>query len=283
MKKSGSVHVLNAVFLNLLFIIIIFSCDNPLDVGGIFLFAVTVLAYYGSINIIFKGMLYFVPFAVITVIINLLFVYEGHIILFSIAGKKFTLEALIYALLLAFKLLLIIYVFEIIKIMIDSDTAASYFSYIIPKSTLLMMISFKLFPTMRSRLKNLKDIYAIRGVDFNNKTLKGRIGAYIPILSVLLESSLEDSFDIGEAAYVRGFLSGKRTIYEKQKFNIKDSIMMGESIILIISYIFLSVKSYLKFDIYNKISVQNLINFGSATVFIIISSILMSYILIDAA
>lgn len=281
MKKAGSVHVLNAIFLNLLFIIIIFSCDNPLIMGGIFMFTVFVLAYYESSNSIFKGILYFVPFAAITIIINMLFVYEGHIILFSIAGKKFTLEALIYALLLAFKLLLIIYIFEIIKIMIDSDTAASYFSYIIPKSTLLMMISFKLFPTMRDRLKNLKDIYAVRGVDYNDKTLKGRIGAYIPILSVLLESSLEDSFDIGEAAYVRGFLSGKRTIYEKQKFSTKDHIMIAESIILMISYIFISLKNYLKFDIYNQISIQNVINTGSVIVFLLISTLLLSYLLID--
>ena len=92
-----------------------------------------------------------------------------------------------------------------IDLLLDNDGAVSYFSRIMPKSTLLLTISFKLFPALKRRITSLREVYSLRGVDFDNKSFEGKSRSYTPILANLLGTSLEEAFDIGEAAYVRGF------------------------------------------------------------------------------
>lgn len=70
---------------------------------------------------------------------------------------------------MSLKFLAVIYLFIILELMVDSDRAVSYFSSIMPKSTLMLMISFKLIPSMKDRFRNLKEIYEVRGVMFDKK------------------------------------------------------------------------------------------------------------------
>lgn len=254
-------HILTTIIFNLVLIIITFSCNNPLILGGIFVGCVVFIINKKETRKIKKAFVYFVPFAIITSIINMIFVEQGKMLLFVLFGRKFTLEALVYAVILSFKLFLVILIFILFELMVDSDKAVSYFSSKMPKSTLMLMTTFKLFPNMKERLKNLQEIYSIRGVDVKSNKIKDRIKGSIPILSVLLESSLEGAFDIGEAAYVRGFLSGKRTIYDRQKLKNRDYILILLAVIDIILFFILKSCNYMDFDIYG-VKTVNLINYG---------------------
>lgn len=265
-KELSKIHVLSSLIMNLLLISIIFSCDNPLVISGVLAIVFILLLLKNCRKEIIKGVIYFLPFAGMTVLINMIFVFEGGTTLFEILGRRFTLEALIYAILLAVKLLIVIYVFLLLRVMIDSDEAVVYFSSLIPKSTLLIMICIKLFPVMQERLSNLKNIYSIRGVNFEGKGLKNKVISFIPVLSVLLENSLEDSFDIGESAYVRGFLSGKRSMYKKPLFKKRDIALLFESMCILFFYITFSVKGYLVFDIYSKFSSVSILNYSSSII-----------------
>jgi energy-coupling factor transport system permease protein len=230
--------------------VIIFSTDNPVILLGIFMINLAVFSVTGSWYKLLKGFRMFIPFSFVTILINMIFVYEGRITLFYILGKRFTLESLIYASILSFKLLLIIYVFMILELMIDSDRAASYFSAKIPKTTLMMMIALKLFPNMKQRMSSLKDVYYLRGVNFNADGLWEKVKSNIPIMSILLENSLDGAFDIGEAAYVRGFLSKRRTIYDKQTLAAIDFIILGESIVYLMAFLYVKLRGMAEFQIY---------------------------------
>lgn len=276
---NKDIHVLTAILANLLVIIILFSTDNPIIVLSLFFFCIIIFSFTGNLMKLKKGFIYFIPFSIMTIIVNMIFVQQGNTVLFTIFSRNFTLESLIYALILSLKLLIIMYIFMCFSIMIDSDKALSYFSSIIPKCTLTLMIALKLFPSMKERIKTLKDIYIIRGVDFQSKTLKEKIKAYIPIFSILLEDSLEESFDIGESAFVRGFLSGKRSVYERDKFKIKDYFLIFLcSVILVLSMYFL-IKGYMKFNIYVLQDLKMALNIAS----LIISFLILSLSLIIAA
>jgi energy-coupling factor transport system permease protein len=146
--------------------------------------------------------------------------------------------------------------------MIDSDRAASWFSAKIPKTTLMMMIALKLFPNMKERILNLRDVYFMRGVNLNADKLGDKVRSNIPVMSVLLENSLDGAFDIGEAAYVRGFLSGKRTIYDKQSFRAIDFIIIGESLAFLLAFIAVKLKGMAEFQIYYGAEQVTLINPG---------------------
>lgn len=271
-------HVLTSSSIFISMLIIIFSNDNPVILATVYIFIISMIVSCREKQRFKTGFYYFIPMAILIIVINMFFVTAGSTTLFYLFHKRFTLESIIYAVVMAFKLLAVVYLFMILEVMVDSDKAVSYFSSVMPKSTLMLMISFKLIPTMRERFKNLREIYEVRGVVFNKKKVKEKTSSYIPVLSILLEDSMEGSFAIGEAAYVRGFLSGKRSVYERQKFYRKDLKIIGLCIVLLALYSLAEWKNFVQFNIYNGVTIINFINLGIAMIFTLV--IVITFILI---
>lgn len=247
--NRNSLHTLSIILYALMMISISFLTINPLILLSILICELAVFLYFNKKEIIISTIKIFLPLLVITVFINLLFVNAGVVVLFNVFNKYITLENLIYSVLFAVKLLIIIYLFYIIEILVDSDAALSFFSSKMPKTTLLFMVCFKLIPTMKKKLKDLRDIYQVRGVEFNSKSRFQRIKAQIPLIIILIEESLESSFDISESAYIRGFLSGKRTVFNKSKFKNIDYLV---SIISTVSiFYFLFFKKLTDYNVYD--------------------------------
>ena len=268
-KKLDNIHVFSTLVLNFVLLILVICSDNPLIIGGIFIPIMCILVVAGKLSSLKRSILLFIPFAILTIIINLIFVTQGKTIIFILLNRAFTLEAFIYALALSFKLLLVILIFMLLGVMIDSDKAVSFFSSVMPKTTVTMMISLKMFPQMKKRMTSLKEIYSIRGVDFKAKGLKNKIKTYVPLLSVILEDSLESAFDIGESSFVRGFLSSKRTVYDRKKFINNDYIILFSSMILLGAFIIIKALGKDNFNVYDDINLSKIINKGSITIFIL--------------
>lgn len=272
------VHVISPVSLCFVLLTITFLEDSPLIIFCIFVFVTINLIKNHCVSKLKNTFIYFIPIAITTIIINMLFVSKGSFMLFNIFGRYFTLEAVIYAFTLTFKLLVVIYIFLLLGVLIDSDSAVSYFLSKIPKTTLAMMIGFKFFPAMEERLKNIKMIYRIRGVEFESGNLKSKIRSTMEILSVLLEDSLETFFNIAETSYVRGFLSGKRTMYEKQKFHKKDYVFMLIYISYLLCFLLVRILKLDKFDIYSQGINKN--SFFNLSVYIFIGITLLNLFLL---
>lgn len=227
-------HVITSLSFNLTMLVIVFSSQEPLVLFNIFIIYLLLFFLGRGLHKVIKAIKLFIPFAIITIVINLIFVQEGNIVIFEFAGRALTLESVIYSIITSSKLLLVIIIFQAMGDMMDSDKAVSYFSSRMPKSTLTLMIAFKLIPNMKKRIMRLREVYSLRGINFDEKPMIQRTKALIPVLSVLLESSLEGAFDIGEAAYVRGFLSGRRSVYEREIPSVFDyTILFFESTMLI--------------------------------------------------
>lgn len=279
-KNLGDFHILSIVILCLTLFILTFLTSNPVLLSGISIFMMSMFAAAKSFGRLAKHLCFFVPLFLLTFLINLLFAQEGMTVLFIVLGKKITLEALVYSFLLSFKLLLVIYIFMLAGIMVNSDKAAAYFSSIAPKSTLMLMIGIKLIPSMRIRFKNLMEVYSIRGVNFEGKRLRDRIKSYIPVLSVLLEDSLEGAFNIGEAVYVRGFLSGHRSIYDRQVFKFRDYSLIAYCILAILSFAACKFIGFDTYDAYTGLSLKYFLNAGIfiSFLFLMAGSLIIFYI-----
>ena len=262
-------HVMSSIVFNIMLLIITFTTENPIILLGILACCFLVFHFSRNIKKLLNGFIVFIPFFIITVVINLLFVQQGRIILFTLGSRHFTLEALMYAVILSFKLLLVIYIFQMLGIMLDSDRAVSYFSSVMPKSTLTFMIALKLFPLMKKRISALREIYSIRGVDFQGKSIKDKVLSYKPVLSVLLEDSLEKSFDIGEAVFVRGFLSSKRTVYDKQNMKTYDWLLSATCFIIVLVYIVMIILGILSCDFYTDDLIKAVFNKGVVIVVVL--------------
>ena len=121
-------------------------------------------------------------------------------------------------------------------------------------------------------LNSNKDLYRFyfRGVNFEGESKKEKIKAYLPVLSVLLEDSLEKSFDIAESAYVRGFNSGKRSMYDVQKLRAKDYIFILYCIFVLTVFFGLIYFGKNNYSIYECINLMECFNIYSATQAILI-------------
>ena len=253
-------NILASIILNIIFMMIIFSTDNPLIIVSIGIFTIIMLWLYNGEADIKRGFKMFIPLAIIVSLINLIFVNGGVIVLFQFMSRTFTLETLLYALTSSIKLIIIIYVFYLLSHMVDSDKTLSCFSKKMPKVTLIMLIGLKLVPNMKKRIKAIREVYEIRGVDYSNKNIKSKIKSYLPVLSILLEDSLEGSFDISESAYVRGFLSGKRSEYDRENLKLSDKAIILISLIIFFIHIYFTIKNYTVYDVYSANNILDFIN-----------------------
>jgi energy-coupling factor transport system permease protein len=277
--KFGEIHIVTPIVLFLSIMIMVFSNDNPAILISVYTLLISLFIYTKNTKKLRIGILYFIPFVIVITIINIFFVSQGKTILFYIMSRKITLESIIYSITMAFKLLSVTYIFMAFDFIIDSDRAVSYFSTKMPKSTLMLMIGFKLVPDLKNRFNSLKDVYTVRGVNFDNKSSKEKSKSYIPVFSILLDNSLESSFEISEAAYVRGFLSSNRSIYERQKFNKFDFLIIFSSIVLLITYCIGMYLNLISFNVYDGIYLTNIFNYATASVFTIVVFITTSIIL----
>lgn len=253
-------HPSAAIILVLILTVIDFSTYNVSIILGISLFILIVLMFSGNADKLKKNIFYFIPYAIITILINLIFVSEGSHIIFRIMGKKFTLESLVYALIMSLKLLNVIYIFPLFGVLVDSDDMVSFFSSIAPKSTITLLISAKIIPRLKRRYESIREVFSLRGVDFSKKRKRDMIEGFLPVIASLTEDTLEGSFEIGEAAFIRGYLGNKRTIYEKKKLNSKDYLILILSIIQISFFIWCSMNDHIYFDIYSTAGLSSFFN-----------------------
>lgn len=251
MAKKG-LHVSVLSIYALIIMTMAFLTQDPIVLVGLLLTEILLLTSLKKLNVVKTTLKIFWPLLLITILINLFFTSAGVYVLFSVFNKPITLENIIYSSLFGIKLLVVIYIFYIIETLIDSDSAVSYFSSKMPKTTLLFMVCFKLIPNMRKKLRDLKDIYTVRGVDFESKSRFERIRAQIPLLMVVIEEALESSFDIAESAYTKGFLTGKRTAFMNRKLNFMDFIITIGCGMTFAAFIVLKFLGMLDYNVYEN-------------------------------
>jgi len=268
-------HVVSVLLYTIMLISISFLTLNPILLFSILICEFGMFIYFKKQRFILSTIKVFLPLLIITMLINIVFTNAGVTVLFKLFNRYVTLENLIYSFLFTLKLLIVIYAFYIMEILIDSDAALTFFLSKMPKTGLVFMVCLKLIPSMKNKLKDLKDIYLIRGLDFESRNRFQRIKAQIPFLIVLIEESLEASFDIAEASYVRGFLSGRRSILNKKKFNLIDYVISTLSITALL--IIMSFRKSIDFNIYEGYSLNLSLVSIMLTFIILVLTFLINY------
>ena len=253
-------HVLSVVILIISMMIVTFVSDNPLIVFSALVWSLILLIKNKEYRKIKLGLMLMIPMILVTGLINIILVDAGNKVLFTIFNKAVTLEILIYVLVTSMKLLVIIYLFNILGILLDTDKAVSYFSKRSPRITLIVLLCLKLVPNMKKRINSLKNTYMVRGLNLEATNKKEAVKSYIPVLSILLEDSLEKSFDIGESAYVRGFGSGKRSQYEKEKLLFRDYLIIIYFIGISTYHLLFYALGKIDYDVYGSDNLLRFIN-----------------------
>lgn len=199
--------------------------------------------FYKEIFVFFR---FSVAIALIIIIFNLLVNKNGGTRIFIFRDFFITLESFYYSLFMALRLIAIMMTFALGNLIINPDDAFNIISKIFGKSSLVMSLVYRLSFSLINQINSIKDIEFLRGNTFEGNLYK-RIKCYGEVINILFLSSLEDSIELAEAMYSRGYGISKRSSYRNQNFNFRDYVIIVMCIILIIlliGYLILGINSY---------------------------------------
>lgn len=251
-------HPLTSVLLLTLYLAIFIVMENPIYLS-IIMISILLLSYEdGSLKDLLDYGKLMLPFVLLIILLNPLLVKNGDTLIYQgkinyplLGPTRITLEAILYGVLNGIRIICITFVFGFGNLIIHPDRAFAFFSRFLKNSSLLMSMTIRLFPTMMKSYTNIKDVERLRGNLFFHKNLKKTLISHGNIVNILFLSSMEDSSDMAEAMYSRGYgANKKRSSYFKEKFKIEDMIMILIIVIGFIYLIFLKSKGYNKLNFY---------------------------------
>lgn len=269
-------------FTNILYISLIlflsFIFSHPIYLFGLFISVGLVIISSENLSE-WKGYLKFsLVLIVIIIVVNVIIVNTGSTVLYRglripLLGRvKITMEALVYAIGMGIRLLVIISAFCFYTYGIHPDKLLKLFSKWGNKSVLVITLSTRLFPLMISDYKRISEVQRCRGVKLNTGGLWNKTKNMIPIYSVLLLSSLERSFQIAESMYARGYGSGQRSFYKRELFRPRDFLIITSLLLAFIIGLFAFLKGWSKYIYYPKLES---FSFEEIIIAVIITFILM--------
>jgi energy-coupling factor transport system permease protein len=177
------------------------------------------------------------PLMVLIVLINFLFVRAGTTVLLKgpfvpvIGQIRLTLEALCYGVGMGVRLLVVISSFCLFTPGVHPDRVLRLLGRRWGKTMLALSISLRMFPLMAADYRRIKEVQSCRGVSFEAGSLWSRIKKHLPLMSVMLLSSLERAFQLAEALQARGYGMGKRTEYTKELWRPGDFLVLTSLIL----------------------------------------------------
>jgi energy-coupling factor transport system permease protein len=190
------------------------------------------------------------------VLINVLFSRAGTTIIYRgleiplIGALEISLEAILYGLGMGLRLLVIISVFCFYTYTVNPDKALRLCGRLGGKSVLAITLSLRLFPLMIKDFQRISEIQRCRGVKLSTGSLWQRAKNTLPIISIILLSSLERSLQLAESMQARGYGSGPRSSYDRDLWRPRDYIIIALSIIALLLGIWSALKGWSAYRYY---------------------------------
>jgi energy-coupling factor transport system permease protein len=249
------------------------------------LFIVVVILIYDSGNFEeWKGYLKVaLPLVIFIMIINALFVKVGRTVIYSgprlffIGKVRITLEALAYGAGMGIRLMTIISIFCFYTYTVQPDRFMKLFSRFGNKTVFIVTLSIRLFPLMVSDYRRIMEVQRCRGVKIDSGGFKDKLKNMFPIVSVLLMSSLERSFQQAESMYARGYGSGKRTIYKRELWRLRDYLIIGVTCIAVMAGLVSYISGFGTYEYYPKLTSFDVSEFN--LLYIVIATLVFPAIL----
>ena len=150
-------------------------------------------------------------FAVLSALNPLLNTY-GKTELFTVFGRPYTMEALLYGMVIAGMLAVMILWFGCYSAVLTSDKFVCLFGGLIPSLSLLLVMILRMIPSLTRRAKQISDTRksigkGLTGAEGNKEKIQGGMR----ILSALTDWALEGSIVTADSMRSRGYGCAKRS------------------------------------------------------------------------
>ena len=177
-----------------------------------------------GVRSVLAGLLLFAVIAAINPIFNTL----GETEVFSLFGRPYTYEALIYGMVVGGMFLLMLLWFGCYNTVLTSDKFTSLFGNLIPALSLLLVMVLRLIPNLIRKAGSLIGTRSSIGKGAGDQsTRKEKIADGMVVLSALTDWTLEGSLITADSMRSRGYGAAKRTTFQIYRMSKRDWLMLG--------------------------------------------------------
>ena len=226
MKRLFKFQELNPI-VSFLFFILIFVITmlsfNPIIIAISLLFSIiNNFIYFGKRT--FKMILLDVIIISVMGLINPLISHNGKTVLFTLINS-YTLESLVFGVVSGAMVCSVINYSKILSFIIDSSKFNYLFGFILPKTSLVLSISYNDIPRLINEHHEIDDRLKALGY-YSSSRRKDKIRSKLKSYSMLISWSLENSIETADSMVARGYTNYRRTNYIITKFRFNDYLLL---------------------------------------------------------
>lgn len=185
-----------------------------------------------------KPVLLLIPVTIVITVINPIFNTYGEHIIFHLFKRPYTVEALIYGVVLAGIFADMMIWFGCYNAVLTGDKFTCLFGRIIPSISLLLVMIFRMIPAFIRKGHQIREARKCIGKGAEHgSTFREKLKDGVSILSIMTDWVLESSIITADSMKARGYGTGKRTDFIRYRITWRDVIML--SVIVTLSLLFL--------------------------------------------
>lgn len=205
-------------------------CVNPL-VLSISLAGALFYLYARRPDAGLRAILPYLCVALLSAIVNPLFVHNGASVLFVLNDNPVTLEAAYYGLCLGGVIASALCWFLSFQQIMTSDKLLYIFGSALPKLTLMLSIALRYVPLLRQQARRVRDAQRAMGL-FREENMIDRLRGELRIFSVLVTWALENGIVTADSMCARGYGVGRRTRFALFRFRRRDALACAACVLL---------------------------------------------------
>lgn len=180
-----------------------------------------------------KLILGLIPVFVILSALNPLLNTYGNTVLFSVFGRPYTWEALLYGMVISGMLVGMLLWFSCYSAVLTSDKFVCLFGKLIPALSLLLVMVLRMIPNLARKGRQISDARESIGMGAGTaEGWKARGIAGTRILSALTDYALEGSIVTADSMRARGYGSGRRTSFQIYRLGGRDFLTIALMLLL---------------------------------------------------
>jgi len=198
-------------------------------------------------------------FMLVIMLINVFFVRAGSTVLYlgpvlPVFGRiRITFEAVCFGTVMGLKLLIIISAFCLFMYVVHPDGILRLLGGRSDKTALALGLSLRLFPLMRADFLRITEVQRCRGVNLYERSSWKGVSKTIPVIRVLLLSSLERAFQLAESLQARGYGLGKRSSFSSTEWRLRDRFIEIGLLLGVFLSLFLAWRGQADFSYYPRL------------------------------
>lgn len=165
-------------------------------------------------------------------LVNGLFTHNGVTVLFSVNGKRITLEAFLYGAGMAMLVSCVMIWFTSFQVIMCSDKFIYLFGKLAPVLGLTMSMIFRFIPLLQQRFREIHNGQKCMGRNYGSGSWIKKARQFMKEISILISWSLEASIESSDSMEARGYGLKGRTSFHLYKFQKKDAVVLSLILIL---------------------------------------------------